>query len=545
MSDLNLEAINAKQQDYVFRPVECTEAALASRSPIKGFVYFATDSQKIYYGNDNEYIPMGGTSGIYYANKTFTDADIAYPTFSIEDFESGELPKADDLVINVGGNELYNGFYKVTEILSEEQISASYLPVGGGGTGGSGGGTSSGSATIGYIFPEQAADSVLAKENYEIEYELKAQDANGDPVINSGTARWYVNRKLVKEETVYPGINKFKLDPYLDASLKTNDVSVTISIDTGGTIPSQARKTWSIRAIDLSLEWNYIYGEQSLINSDTFALIWTPYGGIDCTTHIIFDNDPTPNVGYFTENIKASYTGSPWSKSFNSLSYGTHTVEMYLTAEIDGETYSTESIFHQLTFIKDGTTPILTVPFYQEFATQYDTIQIPFVAYDPNNNPTTVQFYVNGNQISSDKYNRNLNYWNYTIDTYGTLELSLKCGDDQKNFVLTVAELELDISEASGPAFKLKASAFSGNDEIRNWSHNGVSLEFSDNFDWENGGLKIETDEKGHKRKYICIKNNTTMTINYDLFSKFNRQSGKNFKIIFKATNCYNYDAQI
>jgi len=80
---------------------------------------------------------------------------------------------------------------------------------------------------------------------------------------------------------------------------------------------------------------------------------------------------------------------------------------------------------------------------------------------------------------------------------------------------------------------------------LRNWSHNGVSLDFSDNFDWENGGLQIETDEKGHKRKYICVKNNTTMTINYNLFGEFNRQGGKNFKIIFKATNCYDYDAQI
>lgn len=544
MSDLNLDDNGLEKQDQVFRPVVCTESAIASHDPIKGFVYFATDSQKIYYGDNDEYIPMGGNSGIYYSNKTFTESDMGYPTLSIEDFEAGELPKVDDLVINVGGNELYNGFYKVIDILSEEQVSVQYLPVGGGGSGGSGGG-SSGSATIGYIFPATATDSVLAGQEYVIEYELKAEDSNGDPVINSGTARWYVNRRLVKEETVYPGINTFKIDPYLDASAGVNEVSVTVSIDTGGTIPAQARKPWSIKVVDLRLEWDYIYGESSLINSDTFALIWTPYGGVNCTTHIIFDNDLTPNVGYFTEDIKASYTGSSWSKTFNSLSYGSHQVEMYLTAEIDGVTYSTDSIFHQITFVKDGNTPILTVPFYQNFATQYDTIQIPFVAYDPNNNPTIVQFYVNGNQVSSDNYNRDLNYWNYTIDTYGTLELSLKCGDDTKTFILTVAELELDVSEASGAAFKLKASAFSGNDELRNWSHNGVSLTFSDNFDWENGGLQIETDEKGHKRKYICVKNNTTMTINYDLFKEFNRQGGKNFKIIFKAANCYDYDAQI
>ena len=45
--------------------------------------------------------------------------------------------------------------------------------------------------------------------------------------------------------------------------------------------------------------------------------------------------------------------------------------------------------------------------------------------------------------------------------------------------------------------------------------------------------------------KYICIKNGDTLTIDYNLFGSSALRYGRNFKIIFKATNCYDYDAQV
>lgn len=541
------EALEAQKTTDVFRPVKTTEAALEERDPVNGFVYFVTDSKKIYLGTNDGYIPMGGNSGIYYGTKTLSDIDIAYPVFNLDDIDGDQMPIPGDMIVNVGSNILYNGFYRVTQTLSETSVLTTYLPVGGG-SGGAGGGTGSagGTAAIKFISPTSAKDSVLAGESYTITCELEAFDSNGDPVITSGTANWLINNQPVgvKDFTVYPGqLIEFEISNYLDSAKDTNNITLAISIDTGGTIPTTTRKIWNIKAIDLRLEWNPVYGETAFISEDTFTLAWIPYGGIDCTTHIIIDNDY--QNGYFEKFIRSKDTGDTNRMTFNSLSYGSHQIEMYVSAKIGIDTYTTKSIVNELTFIKGGNTPFLTVPFYQTTATQYDTVEIPFVAYDPNSETAKVQFFVNGAEVSSDTYNRALNTIPYTIEHAGTVELSLKCGDDVKSFTLQVSELELDVEEAEGAKFKFKASSFSGNDEIRKWNQNGVTVSFSDNFDWENGGLKTEYDEKGHIRKYICVKNGTTMTINYNLFRSFAAQAGKLFKIIFKATKCYDYDARI
>lgn len=81
------EALEAQKTTDVFRPVKTTEAALEERDPVNGFVYFVTDSKKIYLGTNDGYIPMGGNSGIYYGTKTLSDIDIAYPVFNLDDID--------------------------------------------------------------------------------------------------------------------------------------------------------------------------------------------------------------------------------------------------------------------------------------------------------------------------------------------------------------------------------------------------------------------------------------------------------------------------
>lgn len=529
----------------VFRPVKCTEDALETGTPREGYVYFATDSQKIYLGNEGEFLPMGGASGIYYAEKTFEDSDAesANFIFSIDDFKDKELPSLNDLIINVGENTTYNGFYKTEEILSDTQVLGAYLPVGGGGSGG--GSAIVGFAAIEYVSPAIGVDQILAGTDYTIEYNLKAQDSNGDTVSNGGVATWSVNGRQVAKQNAFAGPNSFKIDPYLDAAAGANTIKLTVTIDTGGSIPQTVSKTWTITVVDLSLEWNYIYSEDNLHKDNTFTLEWTPYGGIDCITHIVVNNDWTPGVNYFTKEIKASQTGKKNFMTLPSFDYGVHNVEMYLTAEIEGVEYRTESISNKLTFISGGTSTLLTVPFYQTTANQYDTISIPFMVYNPNNSEVEVALSVNGNIISSDSYDRSLHKWNYTISDAGLLELVLIAGSTKEALSLQVNELSLDVEEAEGSVFALNLKKLSTNEEIKQWNDNGVTLSFSSNFDWKNGGLKTELDEEGYLRKYICVKNNTTMTINYNLFGNSGKQSGKNFKMIFKATNCYDYNAQV
>ena len=59
-----------KMSSSTFRPVQCTEATIKDKTSINGFLYFATDSKKIYLGKEGKFLPMGGSTGIYYGNRT-------------------------------------------------------------------------------------------------------------------------------------------------------------------------------------------------------------------------------------------------------------------------------------------------------------------------------------------------------------------------------------------------------------------------------------------------------------------------------------------
>ena len=262
-------------------------------------------------------------------------------------------------------------------------------------------------------------------------------------------------------------------------------------MNTGGMSDSIISKTWYVTAINLELEWPWEYSEDEYRKGDTFTLKFTPYGNVDCVAHIIFDDDYTEGKTYFKETIPADKTGSPYTtNAMPSLEHGAHTCAIYLTSDVTEE--PTPTIKHEITFIDENNhSTILTVPYYNTVATQYETIDIPFLVYDKDTEKCNVSFYVNDVKIVSDSYDRSLQHWTYTPTEYGTIRLSIRSDNAEasKNIDLIVNELALDVEETSGYAFSLKANNFSSNEQLKNWNSNGVTLEFSDNFDWEKGGL--------------------------------------------------------
>lgn len=532
-----------------FRPVKCLEEDVQTLTPIEGYILFTTDTRKIYACIDGEYKMMGGSSGVFYGNKYLTDEEkygdqiIFY--FLHTDIDGNSLPAIDDLILNIPDG----GFYRVLEINSTD-IQAQRIAISGGGSGGgggTGGGPSNeGSLVINYVTPKES--STITGIDYYIEFEIVAKDSAGDLVSEEGNATWIINGKNYSQK-VTNGRNSFKVDGYLDPSLDKNKFVLMVTMNTGGVNDTTVSKTWYVKAVDLKLEWSWDYNTTNFISEDTFTLKFTPYGGINCTAHMIFDDTYIPGETYFTKEIAAKDTGRlVYSNPIPSLEYGTHTCEMYVTAEVNGITYQTPSIFNEITFIGSGTSTILSVPFYTTVATQYDTLNIPFMVYDPDQESCDVSFYVNDIRIGGDTYDRSLHYWPYTLTEYGSVKLTIMSDNEEakKDFELVINHLDLEVEEVSGSAFTLKAQNFSSNSEIREWEHNGVTLSFSDNFDWENGGLQTELAEDGSIQKYICVRQGTRMTINYNLFEATNTaRDGKNFKICFKATNAYDYEAPI
>jgi hypothetical protein len=95
----------------------------------------------------------------------------------------------------------------------------------------------------------------------------------------------------------------------------------------------------------------------------------------------------------------------------------------------------------------------------------------------------------------------------------------------------------MNIVEPQTPTYKLDLKNIYSDEELE---HPDLKLEFLEGFDQENGGY-IYND----KEKYLLIKKGDKCKIKYPLFKQNASSNGKTFKIIFKVTNCYNYDAEI
>ncbi|MBQ7820106.1 MAG: hypothetical protein IJ341_10465 [Bacteroidales bacterium] len=113
-----------EQSKISFRPVQGTDAQILSKEYNEGWVYFATDSKKIYLdaGGENK-LPMGGNSGIYYGILDFgTDipenqTEFEFTVYDIEGNDEGDrltIPNIDDLILNKDGC-----FYRVIELDGE------------------------------------------------------------------------------------------------------------------------------------------------------------------------------------------------------------------------------------------------------------------------------------------------------------------------------------------------------------------------------------------------------------------------------------------
>ena len=544
-----LAGMDGKETDNVFRPVRCVEKDIENRPSVNGFIYFTTDTKKIYCGvAEGKYQMMGGSSGVYYGSRQLTDdekyGDQVFFSFTPEEIDGSALPAIDDLILNIPDG----GFYRVLQV-NNTDIQTQRLVIaggGGGGSGGSGGITNEGSLIVNFVTPQYS--STLTGVEYYIDFDIIAKDSAGDMIMDEGLATWKINGKQYTQK-VYNGRNSFRVDEYLDHTIEQNKIILVVNMTTGGSSNTIVSKTWYVTAINLSLDWPWIYSEEEYRDGETFTLKFTPYGNIDCDAHIIFDGNYDEG-SYYVENIPASKTGKSYTTNpMPSLSYGSHSCEIYLEALVNGETKKTVPIKHEITFVRGGTSTILTVPYYNATVTQYDTINIPFLVYDPDSEKCNVSFYVNDKRVSGDSYDRSLQHWPYTVTDFGSVKLTIKSDneDDYHDIELVVNKLDLDVSEASGAAFSLKATNFSSNEEIRNWESNGVRLTFSENFDWKNGGLQFETKPDGSVEKYISVRQGTRMYINYKLFEKFTSGSsgGKNFKFCFRAANCYDYEAPV
>lgn len=169
MSTNNNRVIN----DCRFYPVQGPEEVISNLAPQEGYVYFTTDTKKIFLGQKNEKIPMCQASGFFYGIKEieYDNSGVAPDpnvTFLLDEIEGNEVPEIDDLILNKDGC-----FYRV-KVVEDNVIDTIRLTLQG--TGGGGGGTdpspSGGSYNLVLASPPARGTLAISSEATTIPIEL-------------------------------------------------------------------------------------------------------------------------------------------------------------------------------------------------------------------------------------------------------------------------------------------------------------------------------------------------------------------------------------
>lgn len=385
---------------------------------------------------------------------------------------------------------------------------------------GSGGGSS---LKITYITPTPYVVTVDGKA--ELKFNFSGTDASGDEVLEGATT-WKVGGRVVAKGVAVAGENSFDITDYLNVG--TQKVVLTVTDDAG----SLVTKTWTVQKIDVRVESDF--NDKLTYPVGAVSFDYTPYGAVSKDIYFILDGE---EVGRAT----TSASGIPMGYTLPEQEHGSHLLEVYMKADINGNPVESNHIYKDIMCV-DGTSAVPVIgTVYQNFeARQYDATNIEYTVYDPKTETPTVEIAVDGVVVSTPVLTQPTNIYTFKTDVVGEHTITIKCGETVKTLKATITKLDIEITPVTaGLVFDFNPTGKSNSDADRVWSTDSVAMTVSDNFDWINGGYQL--DENGDQ--YFCIKAGTSAEINYQLFADDAKKNGKEFKLIFKSTNVRKPDA--
>ncbi len=290
---------------------------------------------------------------------------------------------------------------------------------------------------------------------------------------------------------------------------------------------------FTISVVALSLTSTF---DATIPYSGAIAYTYIPTGNAAKTMHYKLDG-----VEQDTQVVNVS--GRQQTYTIPAQEHGSHTFEIWFTAEIDGQTVTSNHLFYDLMCIVDGdTTPVISCPFNRETVAQFENVAVEWIAYNPAALTAEVVLAANGATVSTQTVDRTKQTWNYRPDNVGALNLTITCGDTVKTITTTVEVTEIEV-EAVTDDLELHLSSYgrSNNEaEPASWTSGAVACSFS-NYNWTSDGWLLDDDGITVHR----VSGDARLTIPLKLFAKDFRGTGKTIEIEFATRNVLNYDATI
>lgn len=342
-----------------------------------------------------------------------------------------------------------------------------------------------------------------------------------------GTLKITCNGVQKRVSPIEQGAVSVDISNYLSSGSNTVRVSVSDVYGSTKTI------IYSVNAIALSIRSTF---DVSTPFDGGFTFTYTPIGDVSKVVHFVVDNVDIGTQTTLFSNQELQY-------NIPAQTHGAHTLQVYFTAEINGETVASNTLYYEFMSVVSGTTtPIITSQFTTTSVTQYTSIVIPFRVYTPSSLTSDITITANGTSISAQTVDRTEQSFTYRATAAGTLTLQISSGGVSKSFTIAVSAGEAQIEPVTeGLELYLSAAGKSNASADRNqWSYQDISATLS-NFNYTSDGWL--TDDDGIR--ILRVGGDARVTIPFKPFENDFRSTGKTIEIEFATRDIMDYDTTI
>ena len=392
--------------------------------------------------------------------------------------------------------------------------------------GGAGGGGSANNAVLkvnnitGWLY------STIAKGN-ECVLKVNWSSIEDDISTGNGTLKIYVGGTLKKTSSIEQGDIEVPISELLTSG--SNSVRLNIS-DVYG---NNRNLNFTIEVVSLSV--TSMFDGKPAYNGD-INYFYVPTGAVEKTVYFILDGE---EIG------KSVVTVSGQQQDFiiPAQSHGSHTFEVYLTAEIGGTTVKSNHLYYDLICYEDGVTdPIIASTFNLAEVEQYDTFVIPYRVYNPSGLTATVNLAEDDISLKELTVDRTEQQWSHRLNDVGKNKLTITCGDTVKTFTINVTTSTVTITAVSNNLILDLSSHGRSNLEPNplTWESNGISCRFS-GFNLTSDGWCLDEDGVTVMR----VGGDARLTIPLKLFESDARTTGKTIELEFATRDVRNYEAML
>lgn len=416
-------------------------------------------------------------------------------------------------------------------------------------------------------------DSSINYNDWAIKYTIQEVDKNGIIQPTNIAVDWTIsknsNSRTFSETLLFnPDSSEYSFD-WLKRII--SDVSFyqtglyTIKGHFVGTDGNTTNRSWQVNITDLKLsvvlDETTQYSENNLPKAN-LTIEGNLKKSIKAT--LIDYSNPLPDQegGYkqtviYQKEFAASSDEILDNFTIDHLKHGVYGILFETTGVINDVDINASNVYKEFIFIEvDNQTPLIRWGFDEsKELIQYEYETFTYGIYNPID--TTSQLGIELYSENNDKTqilsvvpdNRNYSWVYYAAEGSNNIKQLFSISlTDNKTITNVKRILTKELANASliqpvgGCTFDFNPVGRSNNDIDRTeYIYNGQNyLQVSENFDWINGGWKYDSQN----RPYFCVKAGHWAELDYKLFGSDVRSTGKNFKILFKTTNCQKIDAQ-